>query len=95
MGVVRARYRNGLEREELLTPNEVTEFVIKLRPTSNLFLVGHRIRLDITSSDFPNYDRHHNTAANQNADARLVVAKQTLHHGPQFRSRVTLPVILD
>jgi putative CocE/NonD family hydrolase len=95
MGVVRARYRNGLEREELLTPNEVTEFVIKLRPTSNLFQVGHRIRLDITSSDFPNYDRHHNTAANQNADARLVVAKQTLHHGPQFRSRVTLPVILD
>ena len=95
MGVVRARYRDGLEREKLLKPGAVTEFVIKLRPTSNRFQVGHRIRLDITSSDFPNYDRHHNTAANQNADATLVVAKQTVHHGPKYRSKVVLPVILD
>jgi len=95
MGMVRARRRNGLDKDDLLKPGEVTEFVIKLNPTSNLFKAGHRIRLDITSSDFPNFDRHHNTAANQNTDAGLVVAKQTLHHGPKYRSKVVLPVIRD
>ena len=71
----------------------MTEFVIKLRPTSNLFQAGHRIRIDITSSDFPNYDRNHNTAADQNADAALAVAEQTVRHSPEFQSRLTLPVI--
>ena len=57
------------------------KYRIRLGPTSNAFLPGHRIRLDVTSSDFPNYDRNHNTAADQNADAELVVARQTVHHG--------------
>ena len=92
-GMVRARYRNGLDRPELLKPGETTEYRIKLRPTSNEFQSGHRIRLDITSSDFPNYDRNHNTAADQNADARLEVAEQTIHHGGKYRSRLVLPVI--
>lgn len=93
MGMVRARYRNGLDRTDLLTPSQVTEIRIRLRPTSNQFQTGHRIRLDVTSSDFPNYDRNHNTAANQNADARLVPAKITVHHGGERRSRLVLPVI--
>ena len=93
MGMVRARRRHGLDQDDLLKPGKIVEFSIKLNPTSNLFKEGHRIRLDITSSDFPNFDRHHNTAANQNTDATLVVAKQTLHHGPKFRSKVVLPVI--
>lgn len=92
-GMVRARFRNSLEKAELLKPGETTKFVISLRPTSNLFKPGHRIRLDITSSDFPNYDRNHNTAADQNADATLTVAEQTVLHGPEFRSRLSLPVI--
>ncbi len=92
-GMVRARYRNGLDKDKLLKPDKVTEFKIKLRPTSNLFKAGHRIRLDITSSDFPNFDRHHNTGANQNADAKLVVAKQSVHHGPAYRSRLVIPMI--
>lgn len=95
MGMVRARRRFGLDQDDLLQPGKVTQFVIALNPTSNLFKRGHRIRLDITSSDFPNYDRHHNTAANQNTDARLVVATQTLHHGPKVQSRVVLPVTRD
>ncbi len=93
VGVVRASKRHGLDRRDLLKPGEVTEFKIRLNPTSNLFQAGHRIRLDITSSDFPNFDRHHNTAANQNTDGRLVTARQTIHHGPRFRSRLDLPVI--
>jgi hypothetical protein len=91
MGLVRARYRNGIERPKLIKPGEVVKYTIRLGPTSNAFLPGHRIRLDVTSSDFPNYDRNHNTAADQNADARLEVAWQTVHHGKKTPSRIILP----
>ena len=93
MGMVRTRYRDGLDRPGLLPPGAVTEVRIRLKPTSNEFQRGHRIRLDVTSSDFPNYDRNHNTAADQNADAQLVVAEQTVHHGGSRPSRLILPVI--
>ncbi|MHC4538180.1 MAG: CocE/NonD family hydrolase [Planctomycetota bacterium] len=74
-GVVRARYRNGFDRPKLLKPGAVVKYTIRMRPTSNAFLPGHRIRLDVTSSDFPNYARNHNTAADQNADAILDLLK--------------------
>jgi predicted acyl esterase len=61
--------------------------------TSNLFQAGHRIRLDVTSSDFPNYDRHHNTDRDPNRDATLAVARQTIHHGGARASRLVLPRI--
>ncbi len=93
MGMVRARFREGLGRPKLLDSGHATEFKIRLRPTSNEFKAGHRIRLDVTSSDFPNYDRNHNTAADQNADARLEVAEQTVHHGGRYASKLVLPVI--
>jgi putative CocE/NonD family hydrolase len=92
-GMVRARYRNGLDKPKLLEPGEVIEYRIRLRPTSNAFQPGHRIRLDITSSDFPNYDRNHNTAADPNADAKLLMAEQTVLHGGAHPSRLVLPVI--
>ncbi len=93
MGMVRARYRDGLDRPQLLVPGAVTAIRIRLRPTANEFQAGHRIRLDVTSSDFPNFDRNHNTAGDQNADARLVPADITLHHGPGRESRLVLPVV--
>lgn len=93
MGMVRARFRDGLDRPKLLIPGEVTEFRIRLRPTANEFQTGHRIRLDVTSSDFPNFDRNHNTSADQNADARLVTADIRLFHGLEKNSRLMLPVI--
>jgi len=93
MGVVRARYRESLERPTLLEPGKVTEFTIRLGPTSNRFKAGHRIRLDITSSDFPNYDRNHNTGLDDNADPRLAVAHQTVYHGGRYPSRLHLPWI--
>jgi len=91
LGVLRARYRNGFDKSEFLKPDEVVKFTIRMRPTSNAFLPGHRIRLDITSSDFPSYDRNHNTATNQNADATLVVANQTIFHGGDYATRIILP----
>ena len=93
MGMVRARYRDSLAKPKFLRPGEITRFRIELRPTSNEFQPGHRIRLDITSSDFPNYDRNHNTATDQNANATLVIADQTVHHGGRWQSRLILPVI--
>ena len=93
MGMVRARYRNSLVDPELLTPGKVVAFTIRMNATSNLFKAGHRLRLDVTSSDFPNYDRNHNTPHDQNADARLVVAEQTICHGGTQASKLTLPVV--
>ncbi len=90
-GAVRARYRNGFDKPKLLKPGEVVKYTIRMRPTSNAFLSRHRIRLDITSSDFPNLDRNHNTAANQNADATLVTANQTIYHGGERATRIILP----
>ena len=90
-GFVRARYRNGLDKPELIKPGEVVKYAIRMKPTSNAFLPGHRIRLDITSSDFPNYDRNHNTAANQHADSTMAVAGQTIFHGSSRETRIILP----
>ena len=91
MGLVRARYREGLDKPKLLVPGEVVKYRIRMTPTSNAFLPGHRIRLDVTSSDFPNYDRNHNTAADQNADATLKTAEQAVHFGGAGATRILLP----
>ncbi|MFH1922619.1 MAG: CocE/NonD family hydrolase [Planctomycetota bacterium] len=93
LGLVRARYREGLDKPKLLTPGEVVKYAIRMNATSNAFLPGHRIRLDVTSSDFPNYDRNHNTAADQNADATLATATQTIHHGGPNATRIILPQV--
>ena len=92
-GIVRARYRESFEQPSLLEPNEVYEYTIKVNPTSNLFKRGHRIRLDISSSDFPNFDRNHNTGGDDYSDATLQTAQQTIHHDAVRPSRVILPVI--
>ncbi len=93
MGMVRARYREGLDRPQLIEPGQTVSYTIRMNPTSNAFLPGHRIRLDVTSSDFPNYDRNHNTPADQNADGQLQSATQTIHYGPATATRIRLPVI--
>lgn len=92
-GIVRARYRNGFDKPNLIKPGEVIKYKIRMNPTSNAFLPGHQIRLDITSSDFPNYDRNHNTPFDQNADARLAIAKQTIYHGVNHATRIILPLV--
>ncbi|MCK5381268.1 MAG: CocE/NonD family hydrolase, partial [Candidatus Latescibacteria bacterium] len=89
-GMVRATHRHSLDREEFLTPGEVTEFWIKLGATACRFLKGHRIRLEITSSDFPNHDRNHNTGRNDLADTELVAAQQKIYHSAQHPSRLVL-----
>jgi uncharacterized protein len=92
-GILRARYRNGLDRVQLLKPGEAYEFEIDMRGTANVFLPGHRIRVDVTSSNFPQYDRNPNTGEALGASARLRVARQTIYHSPQRRSHIVLPVV--
>jgi uncharacterized protein len=93
MGLARARFRNGVNKPRLIKPGETLKYSIRLGPTANAFLPGHRIRLDITSSDFPNYDRNHNTAADQNADRELVRAMQSIEHSGRYSSRLLLPCV--
>jgi predicted acyl esterase len=80
-----------LDREEPIAPGEIVEYRIELGPTACRFLKGHRIRLEITSSDFPNHDRNHNTGGNDLADTELVPARQSVHHSTRFPSRLILP----
>ena len=91
-GMVRARHRHSLDHEELLTPDEVAEFRIRLGATACRFLKGHRIRLEITSSDFPNFDRNHNMGRNDLADTELVPARQKVFHSADHPSRLILMV---
>jgi putative CocE/NonD family hydrolase len=93
LGMVRARYRQSLAKPVFLKPGEVESLSVRLNPTSNQFQAGHRLRLEITSSDFPNYDRNHNTDKDQNADATLAPAEQRVYHGERYPSRLILPVV--
>ena len=92
-GILRARYRNGTSSPELLTPGEPTEMRIDLLATSNVFLPGHRIRLEVSSSNFPRFDRNPNTGAAFGTSAEMRQAEQTIHHGPERASHVLLPVV--
>ena len=80
-GMVRARWREGFDRPRLVEPGAVVEYVIPLRATANRFGVGHRIRLDVTSSDFPNFDRNHNTGGDDVRSRDLRVARQEVWFG--------------
>ena len=92
-GIIRARYRQSLEEPELLEPGNAYEYTIDLWATSNLFKAGHRIRLDVTSSSFPRWDRNLNTGHRIGADAEMQTATQTILHDRAHPSRVLLPVI--
>jgi putative CocE/NonD family hydrolase len=92
-GMVRLRHRHGYDDDDLVPPNTLTEVRIGLGHIAACFQPGHRIRVDVTSSDFPSYDRNHNTGGDDFFDAALVTAEQTLHHGGDHASRISLPVI--
>jgi putative CocE/NonD family hydrolase len=91
--IVRARYRNDREQAELLEPGRVYAFEIVLYPTSNLFGAGHRIRLDVSSSNFPRFDVNPNTGGPLGRERRFVLAENAVYHDPQHPSYVALPII--
>ncbi|NVN11717.1 CocE/NonD family hydrolase [Nguyenibacter vanlangensis] len=92
-GIVVARYRASLTDPTPITPNQIYEYRIKVWPTSNLFLPGHRIRLEISSSDFPQFAPNPNTGAPFGHSAAIVKATQTIWHDAAHRSALILPVL--
>ncbi|WP_029114832.1 CocE/NonD family hydrolase [Mycobacterium sp. URHB0044] len=94
-GILRVRYRDGLDREVMMEPGTVYEVIIDMTATANVFLPGHRIRLDISSSNFPRYDRNTNTGGviAQESENQMVPAINHIHHGPHYPSRLILPII--
>ena len=94
-GILRVRYRNSLVQPELMEPGQLYEIVVDLAATSNVFRSGHRIRLEVSSSNFPRYDRNTNTghAMAQDAEDDMCVAVNQVLHGPRHLSRLVMPVI--
>ncbi len=91
-GVVRARYRNGFDREELLTPGEVARYEIDLGHIAHSFEPGHRIRIDLTSSAYPHVAPNQNTGNPVATDTEWNTARQIIHHSREYPSRIILPV---
>ena len=94
-GIIRARYRDFARGAalSLIEPGRAYEYDIDLWSTSNLFKAGHRIRLDVTSSNFPRWDRNPNTGHEFGSDDELAVAHQTILHDEKHPSYVVLPVV--
>jgi putative CocE/NonD family hydrolase len=92
-GILRLRYRRSWEQPELLAKDEIAEIIIDPMPTSNLFRKGHRIRLDISSSNFPRFDVNPNTGEPEGKARRRQIARNTIHLAPARPSQIVLPVI--
>ncbi|MFO7902140.1 MAG: CocE/NonD family hydrolase [Planctomycetota bacterium] len=92
-GIVRTRFRESLTRETLMQPSEIYPVTVKLYPTSNVFKKGHRIRVDISSSNFPRFDVNPNTGEPLNENRRVQTAVNTVYHDRKRPSHILLPVI--
>ena len=92
-GLRRARFRESLEQPTLIQPEEIYEYQIDLWETSNVFKAGHRIRVEVSSSNFPRFDRNLNTGHQPGMDADTAIADQTIFHDAQRPSHIVLPVI--
>jgi hypothetical protein len=92
-GILRARYRESTATAQPIIPGKVYEYKIDLWSTSNVFLKGHRIRLEVSSSNFPRFDRNLNTGKDASTDAVFVKATNTVLHDAGHPSALTLPVV--
>jgi putative CocE/NonD family hydrolase len=93
-GILRARFRENVWGEpKLLDPGTIYLFTLDLQVTSNVFKAGHCLRLDVTSSSFPLWDRNLNTGHDPATDTAMAVARQTLYHDASHPSHLILPVI--
>lgn len=92
-GILRMRYRSGLDKVTLSQPGNVYPLAIDIGVTSNVFQAGHRIRLEVSSSNFPRFDRNPNTGKAVADETTLVAARQTVWHGRRFASYLMLPIV--
>jgi uncharacterized protein len=92
-GIIRASSRQSLEHRAPIEPGKVYNYTIDLWPTSNLFSAGHQIRVEISSSNFPHYDRNLNTGAKLGTSTEMITADQTILHDADHPSRLVLPIV--
>jgi putative CocE/NonD family hydrolase len=92
-GILRARFREGFYKKVWMKPGEIYEIPVDLEATSNYFGPGHRIRVEISSSNFPRFDRNLNTGGNNYDETKWVTAKNEIHHSGAHASYILLPVI--
>ena len=94
-GIFRLRYRDGWERESMAEAGEIYRIKIKPFAVANLFQVGHRLRLDISSSNYPHFDLNPNTGAPEGCAVEFKVATNRIHYGARYPSRLRLSVVTD
>ena len=92
-GIIRARYRDSQEKPELLTPNQVYKLTIDLWSTSNVFKQGHVLRLEVSSSNFPRFDRNLNTGLSAAQSSQFIRATNTILHDGEHPSALVLPIV--
>jgi putative CocE/NonD family hydrolase len=92
-GILRMRYRNSQEKPELLNPGETYHITVDLWATSNVFLAGHKLRLEVSSSNFPRFDRNLNTGEIQSRGTRMIKATNVIFHDKAHPSALILPVV--
>lgn len=90
--IIRGRYRSGRDEQEWMEPGKVYAFEIVMYPTSNLFQRGHRIRLDVSSSNFPRFDINPNTGGRLGRERRVALAENVVYHDPEHPSHILLPI---
>jgi hypothetical protein len=91
--IQRARYREGYDRQVFMEPGKVYQLEVSPMTTSNYFLPGHRIRIEVSSSNFPRFARNLNTGGNNYDESEGRVAVNTIHHSPKYPSHIRLPVV--
>ncbi|HYL83325.1 MAG TPA: CocE/NonD family hydrolase [Candidatus Angelobacter sp.] len=92
-GILRLRYRNSQEKPELANPGETYHITVDLWATSNVFLAGHKLRLEVSSSNFPRFDRNMNTGEEQARATRMVKATNMLYHDKAHPSALIVPLV--
>jgi hypothetical protein len=92
-GIVRARMRESLTHPVFMEPGEIYKFCIDLWETSNVFKAGHQIRVEVSSSNFPRYDRNLNHGRQPGMNDEIRLAHQIIYHDRQHPSHITLPTI--
>ena len=90
---IRARFRNGHDNPELIEPNKIIKYEFLVGNTSNYFKKGHRIRVDITSSNFPRYDVNSNMGG-EGKEGDFMVAEQIIYHNKEYPSHLIFPIYI-
>lgn len=92
-GILRARYRESMSKPLLLEPDRIYELAIDLWATSQVFKKGHRIRVEVSSSNFPRFDRNLNTGRDNASEVHSQMAIQTIYHDAEHPSHILLPIV--